>query len=576
MFGAVLLMHVPMNDNKRECNMNGPLEEMKESSVSVTEDSFLDSLLNFEDNPVSLMTEVEKPILKEEMNNLEAVSDIEIGEADPNSLMTEVEKPNTEEKTNNLEAVSDTEIGEADPNSSMTEVEKPNLEEETSSSEGVSDTEIVEASEDSSSDESDEEGFEMEQGEIREEVSAWCDDDDDHDDVPIRSMNEVQDLPPVPPVTVTIQPHHQTLPLGVVLSVMGCQVVVEGVEEHNPLSEGSILWVTESRKPLGVVDEIFGPVKNPYYIVRYNSEAEIPTGIQQGSLISFVSEFSDYALNNGELYKKGYDASGEHDEECSEELEFSDDEKEAEYKRMKKKGDKKGRTKKDNKSRKRGGNSQVNGGTQAFSHDYQPSGNSQVNGGPQAFSHNHQSSGNSQVNGGPQAFSHNQQPSGNSQVNGGPQAFSQAPNITPSGVWPYGFPYVQPQNICLPPNGFPSNVAPFMQPNFIQQPFVPQFNSAPGLQMFPPNFGAFASWPSGMPQNNLNQSQGGSQMVFQGLPQGMTMPARPEMENNSGSGSLRPAANGLNSNQGNGGRRPFQRGGGGGRFRGGRSGPRSR
>lgn len=346
---------------------------------------------------------------------------------------------------------------------------------------------------------------------------------------------------------------------------MGCQVIVEGVEEHNPLSEGSILWVTESRKPLGVVDEIFGPVKNPYYVVRYNSEAEIPTGIQQGSLISFVSEFSDYALNNGDLYKKGYDASGEHDEECSEELEFSDDEKEAEYKRMKKRGEKKGRTKKDNKSRKRGGN---------LKNDHQPSGNSQINGGSQAMSHDHQPSGNSQVNGGPQAFSHNHQPLGNSQVNCGGKAFSQARNMAPSGVWPYGFSYVQPQNICLPPNGFPSNVAQYMQPNFIQQPFVPQFNTTPGLQMFPPNFGAFASWPSGMPQNNLNQSQGGPQMVFQG----MAIPARPEMENNGGSGSLRPAGSGQNPNQGNGGRQPFQRGsgGGGGRFRGGRGGPRSR
>ncbi|KAL6538222.1 hypothetical protein OROGR_012210 [Orobanche gracilis] len=141
-------------------------------------------------------------------------------------------------------------------------------------------------------------------------------------------------LPPVPSISVTLQPHHQTLPFGVILSIIGVQVIVEGVERHNPLNEGSLLWITESRSPLGVVDEIFGPVKNPYYIVRYNSEGEVPTIIQQGTLVSFVQEFANHVLNDKSLYQKGYDASGENDEELSDELEFSDDEKEAEYRRM--------------------------------------------------------------------------------------------------------------------------------------------------------------------------------------------------------------------------------------------------
>ncbi|XP_071716232.1 uncharacterized protein [Rutidosis leptorrhynchoides] len=475
---------------------------------------------------------------------------------------------------------------------------------------------------------------EMEEGEIAEEVvAAWSDDEDGADVVkgPIRSKNEVQDLPPVPPVNVTIQPHHQTLPVGAVLSIMGTQVIVEGVDNHNPLSEGSILWITESRSPLGVVDEIFGPVKNPYYIVRYNSESEIPTGIEQGSAVSFVPEFADYVLNNNNsLYKKGYDASGENDEELSEELEFSDDEKEAEYKKMIKMSkrnssdQKNGNRKKDKKSRNRGGN---------WKYDQQPSCNSQVNGstsGPQAFSPSQVNSSQqafspSQVNGssvgptsGPQAFSPSQvhslqQAFSPSQVNGpsvgptsGPQAFSpgpQAPNFTgpPSGVWPNGFSPMQPQNIGFLPNGFPSNV-PFMQRNFAQQPFQnigltnlgpfpPQFNS--NAPMFPcnnfvqggvpPNFGANhpfvpQSWPVGMPQNNFNPSQIGPPMVFQGPPQGVALPNGLQMEN---TGAMRPpfvsgtAEASENSNQGNGfpnrgGRKPFQRGGG--RFRGGRGG----
>jgi len=112
---------------------------------------------------------------------------------------------------------------------------------------------------------------------------------------------------------------------------------VEGLEKHEPLNEGSVLWLTESRKPLGLVDEIFGPVKNPYYVVRYNSENDVPAGIQGGTtLVSCVPEFAEHVLNNKDLYRKGYDASGAYDEELSDEVEFSDDEKEAEYRKAQK------------------------------------------------------------------------------------------------------------------------------------------------------------------------------------------------------------------------------------------------
>ncbi|KAJ0659845.1 putative H/ACA ribonucleoprotein complex, subunit Gar1/Naf1 [Helianthus annuus] len=542
-----------------------------------------------------------------------------------------------EEVNNNnniVDGVSDCPVDNGEVKTVVEDSEEEEDESSSSSSSSSDDDDDSEEEDDDSEDESDEEEGvkgegEMEEGEVKDEVIAWSDADDEDTDVvkgPIRSKNEVQDLPPVPPVTVTIQPHHQTLPVGAVLSVsslqikekpalvlfkpkeheqglyvknkqfflfmfagyendsiMGSQVVVEGVEVHNPLSEGSILWITESRSPLGVVDEIFGPVKNPYYIVRYNSETEIPTGLEQGSLISFVPEFADHVLNNNNLYKKGYDASGENDEELSEELEFSDDEKEAEYKRMMKMakrgsaGEKNGRMKKDKKSKNRGGN---------WKNDQQPSSSGPNHGPTSGPNHGPNNGPNHGPNNGP---NHGPNNGPTSRPTSGPYAFSQAPNI-PSGVWPFGFSPIQPQNLGFPPNGLPSNVPPFMQQNFIQQPFQnPQFNTPPG-QMFPgnfslgvpPNFGAFVSWPSGMPQNNFNQSQMGPPMVFAGLPQGVAMPNQLQMENNNS--AVRPfvaVANGESSqkfNQGNGfsnrgGRKPFQRGGG--RFRGGRSGPRS-
>jgi len=141
-----------------------------------------------------------------------------------------------------------------------------------------------------------------------------------------------QVLPPVPKIEIQLEPHHQTLPVGTISAIMGERVIVEGSVQHNPLNEGSILWITESRMPLGIVDELFGPVKNPYYLVRYNSEEEVPAGISAGTSVSFVAEFADHILNMKELYAKGYDASADNDNQ-EDEPEFSDDEKEAAYKR---------------------------------------------------------------------------------------------------------------------------------------------------------------------------------------------------------------------------------------------------
>ncbi|KAM0847061.1 hypothetical protein ACQ4PT_055253 [Festuca glaucescens] len=169
------------------------------------------------------------------------------------------------------------------------------------------------------------------------ELMVGINDDDDEEEEASKdctnSKHDVEVLPPVPKIKIQLEPHHKALPVGTISSIMGERVVVEGSVQHNPLNEGSILWITESRKPLGIVEELFGPVKNPYYLVRYNSVEEVPAGISAGTAVSFVTEFADHILNVKELYTKGYDESGDHVEDETDDPEFSDDEKEAEYKR---------------------------------------------------------------------------------------------------------------------------------------------------------------------------------------------------------------------------------------------------
>lgn len=384
--------------------------------------------------------------------------------------------------------------------------------------------------------------------------------------------------------------------LLVILQVRGVQVIVEGAEKHNPLNEGSILWITESRVPLGLIDEIFGPVKNPYYVVRYNSENEIPAEIRVGTSISFVQDFANHVLDDKNLYKKGYDASGENDEELSDEAEFSDDEKEAEYKRrqkMEKRGmddQKPGNRKNNRKKVKNKDGMWRNGRPSAPQMDGvgQPLPNQNQH--PVSHVPASLDQGNCSTSsigqgfvGGTGLVPHLQQMVQNT-------SFS----TSPSAVWTDRIPPQQPQGTFFP-NVFPTNGLPWPSQNYQQPPYQPMMNcglflqqssqmSLPnvGLPGGPSNFFAgptYAPWQCLLGQNGLNQTIG------QGLPQ---QPACPSV--NASQGILPP--NGLHVKQNNlqqtavlpgsieapkqfnmgasssRGRKPYHRGGG--RFSGGR------
>ncbi|CAI9089502.1 OLC1v1024089C1 [Oldenlandia corymbosa var. corymbosa] len=405
-----------------------------------------------------------------------------------------------------------------------------------SSSESSSDSESDSESEsESSSDEDDDDvrnqkvkgkktdDMETEEGEIvaseTEEMVAWSDEEDDGTGVtstgPLRSKNELTDLPPVPPVNVTLQPHHQILPIGTVSSVLGAQVIVEGVEKHNPLNEGSILWITKSGSPLGLVDEIFGPVKNPYYIVRYNSESEIPAGVEPGTSISFVPEFANHVLHDKSLYQKGYDASGANDEEITDNEEFSDDEKEAEYKKMLKKNK---RGKNDEKAGNQG-KDEKKFGNRSKNWKQNPRNNTQ-----EPMQGTKQPVDSSRHHMQPPNFSPNQ---GHQSLPARPlgQGFAPPPFAPPAsagfGTFPggvNGIPVQQPQIVGLPQ--MPTNGMQMLPSMFAQQlfqmppgsrfPFPQQMNATPQMPsnlVLPgcqPGFGAgagFLPWPACLGQN---------------------------------------------------------------------------
>ncbi|BFI43007.1 H/ACA ribonucleoprotein complex non-core subunit NAF1 [Marchantia polymorpha subsp. ruderalis] len=201
-------------------------------------------------------------------------------------------------------------------------------EEESESSEEEEEEEESESedsSDESSSSTSDSEDMKIIKEKIRKSTEEVKEDSE-----PPRTKHELAVLPPVPKVEAVLEPQHKCVRIGLVSSVVDLNIVVEGDDDSRVLSDGSILWLSESRVPLGIVDEVFGPVKKPYYLVRFNEVSEIHESAKVGAEVSCVAEFAEFVLkDNPSLYKKAIDASGLDDEELSDaEIEFSDDEKE--------------------------------------------------------------------------------------------------------------------------------------------------------------------------------------------------------------------------------------------------------
>ena len=199
---------------------------------------------------------------------------------------------------------------------------------------------------------------------IKNNVKTDFDDDAAHAEPP-RTKNEIAaDAVPPPPPPPPIGPDEALVAVGDVISVVGDVVVVQSLPGIEPMDEESVLCL-ETRKGLGAIEEVFGPVAAPLYAMRmpaarqtgdvvpkngddakdddakddqsddraetYVSSLDVKVGMRV-----FAVEGRRRALDTRGLRTKGYDNSGQNDEEVAEDEEFSDDEREAEAKKKRK------------------------------------------------------------------------------------------------------------------------------------------------------------------------------------------------------------------------------------------------
>ncbi len=151
----------------------------------------------------------------------------------------------------------------------------------------------------------------------------------------LRTKNEKPDeIVEKPDIAVT--PDMSIEGLGIVENLVENLILIKATTsgEYQVLETGSLLCL-EDRSVIGVVAETLGRVQQPFYSVRFTNAAGIAeAGTDQGTKIFYVKQHSTYVFTEPLKAFKGSDASNLHDEEVGEdEMEFSDDEAEAEYKR---------------------------------------------------------------------------------------------------------------------------------------------------------------------------------------------------------------------------------------------------
>ncbi|KAF8560086.1 NAF1-domain-containing protein [Imleria badia] len=161
----------------------------------------------------------------------------------------------------------------------------------------------------------------------------------------LQTKNEIVDANIMVPTISEVEPCDTLEKVGEIMSIVGNIVIVRGlpVDHVNSLSERALdaesLLVFDDRKVLGYVYETFGPTSQPFYQVKFNQHYPLDTDKVWLSREVFHVPQRSHFVFVGHLKKlRGSDASNIHDEEpADDEIEFSDDEKEAAFRAQRKK-----------------------------------------------------------------------------------------------------------------------------------------------------------------------------------------------------------------------------------------------
>lgn len=151
---------------------------------------------------------------------------------------------------------------------------------------------------------------------------------------PVKTQDEflIEDLPAVENLIINLPEEAAIDAIGKISSIIDQLVIIESNKNSPPLNEDSVLFNKE-KISIGKVFEVFGPVCQPYYILRFNSQEDIDKrNLKLSDPVFFapmMKDFTDYIFVEKIKQAKGSDASWKNDNEPPPEaLDFSDDEAE--------------------------------------------------------------------------------------------------------------------------------------------------------------------------------------------------------------------------------------------------------
>ncbi|KAI1367647.1 Gar1/Naf1 RNA binding region-domain-containing protein [Xylaria arbuscula] len=152
----------------------------------------------------------------------------------------------------------------------------------------------------------------------------------------VRTKNE-QPEAIIPRPEVEIKPDMEIFELGVIEHFVGNTAVIKAntTGEYQVLDTGSVLCLAD-RTVIAAVADVIAAVREPRYTAGFQNEEEVKSfGLEVGTKIFYPRAMANLGFTEALKAIKGTDASNWHDEEVAEdEIEFSDDEKEAEHRRQ--------------------------------------------------------------------------------------------------------------------------------------------------------------------------------------------------------------------------------------------------
>lgn len=158
---------------------------------------------------------------------------------------------------------------------------------------------------------------------------------------PLKTKGEMtlEDLPPIEDLKISV-PESDCVAVGKVFQIVDKLVVIEALKNTPVLDLDSVLFF-EGGQSFGQIFDVFGPVTEPYYCVRFNSDEQIKEkNIVKDQIVYCApkTEYTSYVFVNQLLKMKGSDASWRHNNEPPvSQLDYSDDEEERKAKKVLKK-----------------------------------------------------------------------------------------------------------------------------------------------------------------------------------------------------------------------------------------------